>query len=677
MGGKFYTIISAFLLVLFVISAASAEIMISQPKAVYNLGDEFEIKLEVDDFQEGYFNVDLVCTGLAEGRQNLYHGILSEKTILISRKLTPVYISGLNGNCYIEAFYGVDQQTSQNFEISKVINVNLDLTELNCKAGSSINVKGKAVKENNGLVAGFIDIRVGNETKAVGEVVQGQFNVNFSIPEKNPAGTETIVVNVYDKDDEGSILNSGEARADLKIIQEPLYIEIAIDKETIFPEEELKIIPFLYDKASYEMPGEEVLLRITNSKGYSVYEKLVKTQEELVFKLESNHAAGNSVITAEKGELIGEKVFNVREYPKIHVEAANGSLIITNTGNVRYYKTIEIDIGGNTIFKKIELDTGERKTYELEAPDGEYNLIIKDDYGVVHEGGVALTGRAVSIREIGGKTYLLAKYPLVWLFIVFVLVFVVLVMYKNNEKRKSYTFPIADVNFKKIPAKGEKKEGKPTEPTEIKRGSIITKGGNIIKPGAITKAEHVLVLNGVKHDAGIIVIKIKNTLSKVAKDTLSKAFEIASELKGVPCQISNDFIIVFSPLVSKSFKNAEWAVEAAQKIDVLLKEHNHKFIDKIVYGIGVNAGEIINKIEKDTLKFTSIGPTINLAKRIADISNGQLLLSKDAHQKTRAEVKVDAAAEESRNNKMELFRVKRIVNNEFAEKFIKDFLRRN
>jgi len=110
------------------ISFISAEIFISQPKSVYNLGDEFEVEIEVDKFVEGYFDVDLDCS---EGEtENLFHGVLTAKVIQITRQLTPLYVGDLRGSCYIEARYGDEEVDGEDFRISDEIEEKLDLKEI-------------------------------------------------------------------------------------------------------------------------------------------------------------------------------------------------------------------------------------------------------------------------------------------------------------------------------------------------------------------------------------------------------------------------------------------------------------------------------------------------------------------------------------------------------------------
>ena len=190
----------------------------------------------------------------------------------------------------------------------------------------------------------------------------------------------------------------------------------------------------------------------------------------------------------------------------------------------------------------------------------------------------------------------------------------------------------------------------------------------------IKKAEQVLVLHGQKQNASIIAIKLKNEVVGAARENLERSLEYAYKKRGVVYRSGNIILLIFSPLMTRTFKNEETAIKVALDIDSYLVDHNKKFREKLNYGIGVHIGDVINKIEDNVLKFTSIDKTINLTKKIADISSQEVLLSKDIHVKTINNIKADKV---TNTGDLELFRVKRVVNTEQSKKFIEDFMRRN
>ncbi len=668
------------MLVMSMISFVSAEIFISQPESIYNLGDEFNVELEVDKFQEGYFDVNLICS---EGEtENLFHGVLTAKIIQITRQLTEVYIGNLMGSCYIEAKYLEETKTGESFKISNEIEVDLELKEMSIMAGEKVVIKGKASKENGEAINGFINVRVGEEIKVSGLVQNGIFDLDYIIKQDAISGSYNLEAEVYDEDNNDQVLNTGIDSANLMIKQEPAWIDIAIDKQVVNPNQNITIIPFLYDRANSEIPGELVLM-IVSDNGIE-FEKILIGSQEFIYLIKSNHPVGYSKIIVLNENLSAEKIIDVQEYEKIIVEIVNNTVIIKNIGNVAYSGPIEVTIGEKSIVKNIKIGLGESKVYELSAPDGEYSLTISGEDDMLHQGSVVLTGDAISINEIGRQAGIFLMYPLVWIFILLIIGGVIYVMYMNNKKKKSFSYPVEIVNVKKssfqkdlgeseekIKGKNEEQRKKEAKPF----GNVIEEHKNIIKPGAITKAEHVLVLNGQRQDVGLIDIKIRGDLGKVGKETINNALKEVYEEKGIISQMENDFIIIFSPSMTRTTKNTDVAVKVAQKIQKILAEHNGKFREKINYGIGINSGEIIARKEKDKFKFTSVKNTLNLTKKVADIADKELLISKDAHDRSRTNVKVEKSPKSSET--LELFSVQRVIDTAKNKEFIQRFLRKN
>jgi len=187
-----------------------------------------------------------------------------------------------------------------------------------------------------------------------------------------------------------------------------------------------------------------------------------------------------------------------------------------------------------------------------------------------------------------------------------------------------------------------------------------------------SQANQVLVLKGHKSNAAILVLKIKNKIGKHEKESLEKAIEHVYNKKGAVYEQGDFIFIVFSPLMTKTTKNEVEAAKVAQKIINVLKEHNRKFKNKIDFGIGINSGEIINKIEDGKLKFTALGNFVVIAKRLASNSDRQVLVTKNSYEKGISEIK----AEKIKLSEGEVYEVRRVVDSENNKKFIKGFLDR-
>ena len=124
--------------------------------------------------------------------------------------------------------------------------------------------------------------------------------------------------------------------------------------------------------------------------------------------------------------------------------------------------------------------------------------------------------------------------------------------------------------------------------------------------------------------------------------------------------------------MTKTFDNEKKALELAQKIEKLLKEHNKLFKQRINFGISLNSGEMISKKEDDILKFMSFGNLMINAKKIASISNSEVYLSEKMKENLMSYAKID------KHNKqgMDVYKIKEIKEKEEHKKFISDFLKR-
>lgn len=652
------------------ISAVSAEIIISQPKAIYNLGDDFSSSVTVDSLKPGYLDINLECSGSSE---NIYHNVPDAKVISLTRKLIPVYIGNSSGSCYLAANYAEETKTGTSFEISNLIEVNIMTQKVTIEAGNKVQIKGTAYKSNNQLVgqvqSAFVEVssEYGN-LSASGIVKDGQFSLEILVPETTRAGNKTLKIRVYDTDDASNRLNSGESSAELSVTQKLAKVSLATDKPTANPEENITIIAFATDAAGDVMPGS-ISLKITQNQ-QSLYEGLVEPNFNFNFKIEKNSIPGLVLVTASKGGMTSEKTFEINSVKNLSIEVGNETLLITNIGNVPYQGDVEVKIGSQSFLETVDLQVGDYAKYSLSAPDGVYEINIVGDSASFNQPGVALTGNAIDIQQVkDGADYIMARYPIVWIFLAIVIASTLFLWYRKYEKNKRFSgLSLNSYNkpkYQEIKRQGGVQVIKPEETKD--------KIEEIVLHGELRRAEQVLVQSGKKSPAAIIAIKLKKELRGIAKDSFKKSLEYAYKNKAVSNESGDYILLIFSPLLTKNMKNEEIAIRVASDIDGYLNDHNRKFRnDKISYGIGVNSGEIINKVEGRTLQFTNVGKTINIAKRIADVANDEVLLSKDIHEKTPS-----VKTEKLTSGAIEAFTIKRIVNSEESKKFINEFMRRN
>ncbi len=675
MGNKnILMLVAVIVIVVFALSTISSEIIVSQPNSVYSLGDELNFNVKLDSLKSGYLVISLLCPNGFEG---IYQNVPETTDVSLVRKLIPDYIKTLSGSCSIKASYAGEEKLTRSFEISDSIEVNLRLAD-NSKynAGENIIISGEAVKKNGEKLGSsgtnaFIDVSLGEATSVSDFVKEGVFSVVLKTSETMKAGAYSLDVRVYEKDDKGNILNSGEKTMGLEIKQIPARAEIAIDRVSAKPGETIALIPSLYDRAGDKTEGE-VFVKIIDSQQKIMMEKYTPANENLDFSVPLNNSPGKDRILIQKAELSSEKLVEIEELKKIETSINGSYLTVRNVGNVPYSDLFSVKIGNEEVSKEISLGVGQQIIFLLSAPDGVYNIETGDSEAKQEYLSVTLTGGVISVQEIGERTrYLFSNYPIIWAFIAAVLILFVFVLCRRYLQNRKFNFDKSGdrIRHRQIERKGGVEIVRP----EIRERKI----DESILGSEIRKAEQVSDIHGSKHFVSIIAIKTRGNSGGIIKESLNNSLEQAYNKKAVSFVSGDQIILIFSPLLTKKKENEEDAIKAAVSIDNYLREHNRKFRnDNLSYGIGVNCGELADSIEKGVLKFTNIGRTILDAKKIAAMANNEVLLSKSIREKTMSNVKVDRVNLDRTHGK-DVFTIKRVVNQEQNKKFIDSFLRRN
>ena len=436
MRGKILASVLVGIIFLVTLSYLNAGILINQDKTTYNLGETLNIKIDIGVLDSGYLDVKLNCNGSSE---SIYYNVPETNFINIERKLTPDYINNLNGGCFISASYNNEVEQGSNFQISKEFKLIVDQTNLTYFAGDNINIEGSVTNQNNQLIGAIIELTIDNLI-VNSNTENGKFKVNLTLPISMRAGNYFINIKAYDKDDKGNELNSANSKQGLIVKQKPARLDVALNKQTITPGEEVEVIPFIYDYAGDSYQGQ-VLMSIKDARSNIIFEGYKNANEKFLLILANNTAPGESKIIIQKDSLNADKSFIVNELKKITTIMENQTMILINSGNVNYKGIIQIRIGSENILKELSLKVAENKSFIISAPDGVYDVEIKDDNNIFGRESVVLTGRIISVREAGERiSSIFLHYPIVWLFIALAIVLFFWVYLKKREEKKKFGF---------------------------------------------------------------------------------------------------------------------------------------------------------------------------------------------------------------------------------------------
>ncbi len=674
--------------VYFSIMNVSAGIYFSQPQDVYNIGDSIVNDVTVDPVEPGFLKLSLFCDGnsIQINPTSYYNGQAH-----IEFPLTSAWIQNLTGNCYLYGeFAGRSTGKSRDFKISKMLAITLDKNSFFVNPGESIIISGTAKRLNGQVVNGGVEVKIpllklatitsdsiNDSSNLTGEgisgfdsgvfygsVSNGDFSVNITLPKNAPSGEYRVDVSAYEKQD-NERTSEGLVMADLKVFQVLTNVKVALEKTNIDPGNNLRFTPILVDQTDNSIK-DEVSVIITDEKLYRVFEKIVNSGEAVDYNIPTNTSSGYYRVAVSKDNFTDSEIFYVNEKPLVSFELLNETLIVTNIGNVRYTKYFQIELNGKTFVKSLDLDLGEKKEFKLTG-DGQYNIKIGDGETQLIREGVSLTGHAVGVDNVGNNNSLLYT-PIIWIFLILILGAGLLFLFRNIFKKKSFAYPFHRSEISKAEHNVEKE--RKMDENKVRVVIPVNELRKVVKN--VTQAEHVMELKGERSQVSVVALKIKNKISEFAKTGLENSLSPGLQKRGAIYEYGDYIYVIFSSLITKKTKNEIDATRTAEAIADSLNDYNKKFSDKIEFGIAVNSGDVINKIEQGILKFTALGHTFISAKKLSEVSKGQVLLSREAYEKGMTEIKAERRVLQG----LEAYEVKSVVDYEKNKKFINSFLDR-
>jgi hypothetical protein len=668
---------------IFLLSFASASLDISGLEKIYNYGDKMQFTITTNPVSVyGFFEVTLICNnnslaiykipanedGFPIGQENKYSNYISvDKSIL----------GALGGNCFLQANLGSETAKTENIEITPRILVSVALDKENYNPGEQINMVLKATKANGQLLQGFLE--VSGDVSSSNAVENGEVQVAFQLPADIAAGNHFMNMNIYERGKDNLALNYENITSHFIVNQIPSKIELSLNELEIVPgNESLEIMPQIFDQSRIEMNGSALNLKLIapdlTESDYSAQDGIKK-----IIAFETNQTFGNYKIIASVGDIKLEKEFRVLEVEKISLDIIGGDniLVVKNIGNVVYNKTIDIAIGNKTEkIENIRLGLGEEKRFRLNAPDGEYDVSVSD--GEIRTGKrLLLTGAAVSVTGQGFMD--LSKLRIVLYFLIVIILALALVLLARNgrkilpffsrsHKRETFkttkTFIGPMIGYETKAEKKEKEERKKemSEYLKVQR----TSGG---------EAESSAVLEGRKYTSSIVSIKIHNfnELRSGGKEEINKIIERLKEQRAMVELRDTHIIAIVSPLVTKKFDNETIAVKIGFDLKQELEAYNRRAAEKIDFNIGIHAGDLLSSVANGKLKYTSLGNTMLLARKISDSDSGKLLISESVKAKMMRNIKTDGMRQVGSSK---AYSVNAITDIDANQEKLKDLLKR-
>lgn len=183
------------------------------------------------------------------------------------------------------------------------------------------------------------------------------------------------------------------------IAQSPdIKIQVSTTKESFQPGENITLKVALLDSQNSPI-NTNVNLIFENADKTKKIEKTLQTNTLVDLDLGEGVSAGYWSVIASYNSMESKAIFNIETNEAAFFSLDNDMLTITNNGNSRYTKTIQILIGDTLGTKDVDLNVGEKVSFRLIAPEGNYNIRITDGKTTLTRGNVQLTGEVIGVLD--------------------------------------------------------------------------------------------------------------------------------------------------------------------------------------------------------------------------------------------------------------------------------------
>lgn len=651
---------------------ASAEIIFNQqPNEIYNYGDTIIVPVKVKSLTEvsKNFNMDLICGGKYVNfyKNGVSLGAGEEKNLEASLILTRENVGLVLGDCKIKASFNNDYSLTNIFEISDLITIQSKVGQVEFNPGESMIAEGNALKKNGNTVDGFMRFKLVMENSSetveqLGTINNGYFSFNLTLPKNMKAGSYVVQLEAYEQDVDGNEINKGSMSYNIAVKQVPTSLEIVMENKEIQPGAKLKIKTILHDQTGEKIPSTAIIT-IKKSKNEIVEQIDLPTDEFFEREISYNEPPGNWSVYAVSNMLDSEVEFFIKENKEVLVEVANGTIILTNKGNVPYNDTLFVKLGSESVSIETFLEVDEMKKYSLSAPDGNYRVDIISDGKNRFSQEVSLTGKAIDLKELRNSKLSFLNLAIVWIFLGVVVLFVLFLIIRKGYKKGVLGKFKSGGNFKKKVSAYSPE----IKPVEKMRGNYMVDTRN--------RAKLSLNLRGDKQDSAIVCLRIKN-FSEIRRegieDLMKKISSIAENKRAFVYENRESIFFIFSPLKTRTFKNEKAAIDLAREIQEVVLNHNKIFKYKLDYGISAVNGDLISRVNDiGELEFMGMNNIINNSKKIASLGHGEVLLSREMKERAGGLIK----PEEKKIEGVSVYAIKEMRDREQHTKFLNDFLR--
>ncbi len=623
---------------LMLVNAVSAEILFEQPKDLYNGGDEIMLNITLipTTSTTDFLDVALECR---EGSIDLYRNPVTlranERTnIPFHVLLDPHFIGSLNGTCTLDASYGSEHASSNDFIITKELLIEVNVDGGVYDPGESIAVSGNVEKRTGVPLDGFVTFTLSDIVhELTTRTTNGAFAFNVSLPATTPSGTYPVIIRAYEKNNAGDLINEGFATSYIVVSQVITKITAALSTSELSPGQELQYTVILSDQTG--APVEKELDVVVVQPNQSIYSRASILSGELQhLGISSSSMNGSWKIQTSYGSLTTQQEFTVAAVANAsYTPLADGTLLVKNIGNIPYRKTAEITIGDVRKVIPIVLEkVGESKLFKLRAPDGTYGISVHDGEHSYALGSTFLTGGAVSVREVNTSNSGLLAW-IVWGVIIAAIIVAVAITLGKAKRKSSFSGHSSSIHDSRPPLRSMSSESTPSYQTRSAAAPRHTpRVHSMPAPAqAMPLKQSMPTMNGGdKQEVMILALNVKNRTAvdhhPEAALVLSRAID-SGRASGAQLVRDGLYDVFYLPSSANSRSDIVSAVTLAQKMEQVIAHYNRTHVLKIEYTIGIHRGTMIVESKNGVKKYTALGNSVIVAKAATQRATNSIVLS--------------------------------------------------
>ena len=175
------------------------------------------------------------------------------------------------------------------------------------------------------------------------------------------------------------------------VFAQDFKLDISTTKDTYSAGEEISYKVTLLD-VNNDPIDAQVDVTIEDAEKFTSFQKTVNTNEIIQLNLGEDASFGYWSLSTNYEGAQSTTLFIIEAQELAKFSLVDNTLTVTNIGNTKYTRTIQIIIGNTIGAKTPRLDMGESVSYKLVAPEGNYDIKVTDGKTTLTQPAVELTG---------------------------------------------------------------------------------------------------------------------------------------------------------------------------------------------------------------------------------------------------------------------------------------------